>query len=197
MCGQDRLFLTSLTSKAGVGCRGISANVSAVHEPREVTARSPYEVPGPSQATSFTACRASTRSVRGVTPSLLYAVGRAVPIQRIGRPLMPDAALEAFLCGCQTGVKWRPETTGVSSRAHVEDWRRARGCGGAQNDYCKRLPRSDGFLNQLANLESSLSRSLLLCPSISVLARQYRRASVPTRGTRSYPPIGDVPACIQ
>jgi len=32
-------------------------------------------VPGPSQAISFTACRASTRSVRGVTPSLLDDVG--------------------------------------------------------------------------------------------------------------------------
>jgi len=49
---------------------------------REVTARSPKEVPGLSQATAFTACRASMRSVRGVTPSLLSDVLRpSLPCQ--------------------------------------------------------------------------------------------------------------------
>jgi len=49
----------------------VSDNVRRFTNLREVTARSPEEVPGPSQATSFTTCQASTRSVRGVTPSLL------------------------------------------------------------------------------------------------------------------------------
>jgi len=36
-----------------------SANVSAVYEPPQPTARAVVEIPGPSQATPFTACRAS------------------------------------------------------------------------------------------------------------------------------------------
>jgi hypothetical protein len=57
--------------------RVISDNVSAVHEAPELTARSAEGFPGLSQATSFKAGRASTRSVRGVTPSLLDAVRTA------------------------------------------------------------------------------------------------------------------------
>jgi len=49
----------------------VSDNVSAVYEPPEPTARAAKEVPGLSQATFFTGCRASERSERGVTPSVL------------------------------------------------------------------------------------------------------------------------------
>jgi len=49
----------------------LSDNVSAVYEPPEPAAKAAQEVPGFSQAAPFTACRASERSERGVTPSVL------------------------------------------------------------------------------------------------------------------------------
>jgi len=49
----------------------MAPDVYAVYEPPEPTARAAREVPGPSQATSSTCCRASERSERGIAPSVL------------------------------------------------------------------------------------------------------------------------------
>jgi len=69
---------------------------------RKVTARSPQEVPGLSQATAFTASRASTRSVRGVTPSLLCAV--PLPRCRLGKP--SEARLAVTFSSAGTAAHW-------------------------------------------------------------------------------------------
>ena len=55
----------------------ISANVSAVYEAPELTARSAQGFPRPSQATLFRGCVARPRSGRRVTPSVLSEVAPA------------------------------------------------------------------------------------------------------------------------
>jgi len=77
------------------GCRSVSGfqiTSPRFTNPREPTARAAKRVPGPSQATPFTARRASERSERGVNPACyLMATDRA------GVATLPGRAVSAIL----------------------------------------------------------------------------------------------------